>query len=184
MTKKKYTRTPNCKCSMCDKEIYRRPCQIEKYNAVFCSQDCYGKSQQKLNKCTMCDNMILASKNAKTCSKACANKQKIGMRYSPEWTRPKKDKVKALLQLRERLSLERGYKCAECNYNKLPILNIHHIVERSQGGSDELSNLEFLCPTCHAEEHYIRREEIKEEKRKIREEKKRLKEISNNPEIA
>jgi 5-methylcytosine-specific restriction endonuclease McrA len=42
--------------------------------------------------------------------------------------------------------LERGKGNAYCV--------VHHIVRRSDGGSDELENLELVCPTCHAEIHY------------------------------
>ncbi|WP_247686910.1 HNH endonuclease [Pseudoalteromonas luteoviolacea] len=33
--------------------------------------------------------------------------------------------------------------------------NIHHIVERVKGGSDELSNLVLLHPNCHRQLHLI-----------------------------
>jgi len=29
----------------------------------------------------------------------------------------------------------------------------HHRIKRSQGGSDVLENLEWLCPNCHGREH-------------------------------
>ena len=29
----------------------------------------------------------------------------------------------------------------------------HHRIKRSQGGSDVLENLEWLCPDCHGREH-------------------------------
>ena len=32
-------------------------------------------------------------------------------------------------------------------------LEVHHIVHRSKGGSDELENLVTLCDLCHAVEH-------------------------------
>ncbi len=148
-------RQPNCKCSVCSKELYRRPNQLLS-GAVYCSHECKGKSQQKLNKCTMCDNMIMSRLHKKTCSRACANKQKIGLQYN-QLGRPIKDKVKDLVTLRKRIIDLRGDKCARCGYNKYPILHIHHIVEKSKGGSDDINNLELICPLCHAEEHYLRR---------------------------
>jgi 5-methylcytosine-specific restriction endonuclease McrA len=32
-------------------------------------------------------------------------------------------------------------------------LDIHHIVERKNGGSNEMSNLIAVCPNCHRKAH-------------------------------
>ncbi len=43
-----------------------------------------------------------------------------------------------------------GYKCKECgNTNKESILHADHILPVSQGGSDELENLQTLCEECN-----------------------------------
>lgn len=44
-----------------------------------------------------------------------------------------------------------GNQCAECGREEY--LEAHHIVERSDGGTDDISNLLTLCPLCHAEKH-------------------------------
>ncbi|MGI8997293.1 MAG: HNH endonuclease signature motif containing protein [Pyrinomonadaceae bacterium] len=50
---------------------------------------------------------------------------------------------------------ERGARCERCSYFRLPsILCLHHVLPRSKGGKDEPSNLELICPNCHAEVHY------------------------------
>lgn len=47
-----------------------------------------------------------------------------------------------------------GYKCQICKgKHKDSKLEIHHIVFRSQGGSDESENLITLCHTCHSALH-------------------------------
>lgn len=38
--------------------------------------------------------------------------------------------------------------CAICGWNE-SICDLHHIIERSNGGSDELSNLIYVCPNHH-----------------------------------
>ncbi len=49
--------------------------------------------------------------------------------------------------------LERDkHSCQSCGEKDIP-LNVHHIVERSQGGSDLPSNLITLCINCHKEIH-------------------------------
>jgi len=47
-----------------------------------------------------------------------------------------------------------GYKCQYCKgRHKDSKLEIHHIIFRIQGGSDEESNLVTLCHTCHEDLH-------------------------------
>lgn len=48
---------------------------------------------------------------------------------------------------------EAGYRCAVPTCRNILALDIHHIVEVSEGGNDEASNLIALCPTCHALYH-------------------------------
>lgn len=57
---------------------------------------------------------------------------------------------------------ECGYRCAVPTCRGLLAIDIHHIVEVSQGGSNTLDNLIALCPTCHALFHRgtIKRESI------------------------
>lgn len=48
-----------------------------------------------------------------------------------------------------RLNIE----CSNCGWNKAPC-DIHHIVHKAKGGSDDHSNLSYLCPNCHRLAHY------------------------------
>ena len=41
-----------------------------------------------------------------------------------------------------------GGRCARCGYSQ--VLDIHHIILRSEGGSNSNDNLIVLCPNCHA----------------------------------
>lgn len=43
------------------------------------------------------------------------------------------------------------YMCALCGSNRQ--LQIHHVVKRSQGGTNSMHNLITLCSTCHANAH-------------------------------
>ena len=42
--------------------------------------------------------------------------------------------------------------CSCCGWNKASC-DIHHIVPRGSGGSDEYSNLTYICPNCHRLAH-------------------------------
>ena len=147
----KYKRNPNIRCTVCKKEIYRRPGQIKQSSrGLFCSQTCYGLALRKEHPCVVCGAPILASANKKTCSRSCANTHRAGIKYN---TGARKDKVQYLRGLKLRLLKLRGSTCERCNYNKYEILNVHHKDKNRQHNT--MQNLELLCPNCHAEEHYL-----------------------------
>ena len=56
-------------------------------------------------------------------------------------------------QTRQLLLTECGYRCAVPRCRGILALDMHHIYEVHQGGSDDLANLIALCPTCHALYH-------------------------------
>ncbi len=145
-----YERNPNTKCIVCSKPIYRRPAETMR-GRVFCSQTCYGAANRKETPCIVCGIPIQAHLNKKTCSRACANKNRTGIRYKIGSPR---DKVKDERALKLRLMASRGTVCERCGYNKKEILNVHH-KDRNHGNND-MGNLELLCPNCHAEEHHLK----------------------------
>ena len=51
------------------------------------------------------------------------------------------------LRIRSYILFRDGFRCQECGYYKH--LEVHHIVPRSKGGTDEFSNLVTLCKECH-----------------------------------
>ena len=146
-----YKRKPNCSCKECGREIYRRPFQLEKGH-VFCSTKCANIRNKKVHPCPVCGNEVYGRKNSLTCSRRCSNIHRTGTRYKVG--RPR-DKVAVLRTIRSELIAERGGKCNRCPFSMVEILQIHHIIERSNGGTDDPSNLEVLCPNCHTMHHYL-----------------------------
>lgn len=57
---------------------------------------------------------------------------------------------------------ECGYRCSVPTCRNILALDMHHIIEVSEGGGNAPDNLIVLCPTCHALFHRgeIRRESI------------------------
>jgi hypothetical protein len=147
----KSIRKPNTKCIICNKPIYKRPFQIQlNNNRVFCSITCYGISCRKEIPCTVCGKLILAGLNKKTCSRSCANKHRIGIKYKRNNLR---DKVVSYRHLKIRLLNQRGKTCQRCGYAKFEILQVHH--KDRDKNNNNLENLELMCPNCHFEEHYL-----------------------------
>jgi hypothetical protein len=112
---------------------------------------CYGTSCRKEITCSVCGTLILASRNAKTCIRKCADIQRTGLKYKQG--RSTKDKVKSQRALKLRLIQKRGQVCEKCSYARPALLEVHH-KDRNKT-YNELENLELICPNCHAEEHYL-----------------------------
>ena len=62
-------------------------------------------------------------------------------------TETKHRRIRSLLLKHGGLCADCGCRIAETGYQ------IHHVVPKSQGGSDRLDNLILLCPNCHAARH-------------------------------
>ncbi len=138
----------NCSCSLCGSKMYRRPSQLTS-GRVYCSRSCHGIAQRFTKECPVCGKSYWGTKQ--TCSRACANKRRTGTRYLGE---NKNNKAFQGWFLKEKLCAERGGKCEMCGYENYNILQIHHIIPKADGGTDESRNLMILCPNCHMEEHH------------------------------
>lgn len=148
------SRKPNTKCSICPKEIYRKPSQIKINQAVYCGKACYGVSKRKEKGCKICNTPIVARLNKLTCSRECYKTYRTQLNNEHCWGRKPRDNSEVnTKQARQKFIKERGSKCELCPYNKPEVLNVHHIIERCNGGTNHKTNLIVICPTCHAEIH-------------------------------
>lgn len=57
------------------------------------------------------------------------------------------------LALRVELAEIRGGFCERCGWANFAGLQVHHKIQRCDGGTDEHENLELLCSNCHTEHH-------------------------------
>jgi hypothetical protein len=146
-------RKPNTNCSHCNNPFYRAPKYKREVN--YCSQPCAQIYRVKLIACKMCTNTFKAGLNKVTCSKECAIKhRKDPNRTHCKGRPPKPDHIKHTTRsLKKLLLIERGSKCELCPYAISATLNIHHIKEKKNGGTDHKENLLLICPNCHAEIH-------------------------------
>lgn len=143
-------RKPNCKCLECEKEIYRRPAQLVSGN-IFCSSSCSNKRFKKPDIiCPVCEKIIDRARHVKICSRECSNVHRSGIKYKQG--RPN-DKSFKFRKLKSKL-LETQNKCNRCTFDFIEILEVHHKIERCNGGTDNIDNLELLCPNCHSIHHY------------------------------
>jgi 5-methylcytosine-specific restriction endonuclease McrA len=140
-------RRPNTSCTICQKPIYRRPAQIQS-GQVYCSQICCGKSQQKPKQCPICAKSYSGAK--RTCSRECANKNRQGISYTKENASNLAYRGK---MIKEQVAKRCQGICERCGEKNYAILQVHHKIERYRGGTDNLENLELLCPNCHMTHH-------------------------------
>ena len=52
---------------------------------------------------------------------------------------------------RRKLEITWNYQCAVCS--KTDYLEMHHIIPKAEGGTDDYDNLILLCPAHHQEMH-------------------------------
>lgn len=130
-------------CKECRVNILIRPYDHKRNRGKFCSKRCAAIFNNKIRKnntlkCRICDNPFTSkTKHAKYCSDKCRK------------SKQKKVKKKYRYHLSTRIRSKYGsLPCFECGWNE-SICDIHHIKPRSKGGSDEPSNLAFLCPNHH-----------------------------------
>ena len=150
-------RIPNCECSVCSKKIYRRPNEIAKgnvYSGIKCRQRGLTKNIFSCQKCGKEFHRKSKKKNytPKYCSVACSNKGRAGT-YDYGSYENKRNRVYKQRSLRLKLAHQRGAKCESCGIDNFYLLDIHHVIPQSQGGTDDLDNLKLLCKNCHAIEH-------------------------------
>lgn len=140
-------RNPNCVCKICSTPVYRRPNQIVAGN-VYCSRQCTGVDQRQNKTCKICGGSYVGNKA--TCSRTCANKSRTVINYTKE---NKFNNAYRGTILKEKVARLRGGICERCQEKNYSILQIHHKTERYKGGTDDIKNLELLCPNCHASHH-------------------------------
>lgn len=137
------------RCKYCGKKI----------NGKRICEECLAKN---ITKCKYCGDKIYVSNRSGACmDKNCRIKKLIEDDLYISST--KKSNASAPDLIREIFNNT----CIVCGYNKH--IEIHHILPRSEGGENRLSNIVPLCPNCHTEVHYdlIKAEDYKKKTKEI-----------------
>lgn len=168
--KRQQKELPDLLCSQCGKTFYRSPAE-RKLNNNYCSRTCANQAQSRAIqdapnlrttegtevKCIHCGNSFYVKphrhKKAKYCSRACFHAQRFGRSLragekniegtnNPNY-KGTSNLVTARLTGRKHL----GTKCMICGWDE--ITDIHHIIPRRHGGTNNIENLIVLCPNHH-----------------------------------
>lgn len=151
-------------CTQCQKEFLVLTKELQRNNGKFCSHACsttyHNLLKPKLNN-VVCSNCGLTfhkspskMKDSKSglffCNRICKDKaQQLGglKQIQPQHYHS------GLAAYREIAKRHHKHCCNRCGYDKLPILEVHHI-DRNRNNNLP-TNLEILCSRCHDEEHYL-----------------------------
>lgn len=149
-------RYPNSECKRCQKPIYRRPAEIERYkNGVFCGRDCFHLEtwgrlpREQVISCRICKKQFQrthSNRNAFYCSRSCSNKGRKGTKYIG--LNAGNASQQRLAALKERFGFSRCM-VEGCYYDKT--FDVHRFVPGRSGGLYKIGNMFAICPNHHAE---------------------------------
>lgn len=161
-------------CLNCDKKFVvdrsalQRSYKKSKHEGRFCSLSCAAKYRSKYYlkpepnvECAYCGKLFYKNKSKQTKSKSglffCCREhkdsaQKIG--GIAEIMPPHYGVANGKNTFRKEALKMLPNKCTNCNYDKyIEVLEVHHKDRNRKNNS--ITNLEFLCPTCHMEKHFL-----------------------------
>ncbi len=138
-------------CGWCNKDFSVEKKEVNRGGGKFCSLSCGASNNNSHRKpvtkiCGFCERSYQTTgKTSLYCTKSCSQKArktrtiKAGNKYTNRST------------LQRRIIKKLGpqeFKCYICEWNEASC-DIHHIIPKSKGGSDNFSNLTVLCPNHH-----------------------------------
>ena len=130
-------------CQSCGKSFQVDIREVKRGNGKYCSLSCAAKAPKALQYKQVCKHcgkeFMSASKNAKYCSNLCKQKN---------YRERQKSQVNTYSSIKTYYKLFENVPCEICGWDKTT-RDLHHIVEVSNGGATELSNLICVCPNCH-----------------------------------
>ena len=130
-------------CKYCDKPFESRDPRTK-----FCGRSCAAKFNNTIRH--------ISNEHRRNASKAMHKYWKDHPREKEKKDRlsqqGKNKRPKSILDLSKRtiskICRRMNMSCSRCGWNE-EICDIHHIVPKRKGGSDDHSNLTYLCPNCH-----------------------------------
>ena len=159
------------KCCGCENKFNAPLKEVKRGNGRFCSVSCGSKYRIRVKTgdiitCVMCGghkyktkSKIKSKSKLNFCSRRCkelAQRRKSSYYHllSPHKNKEvmgvntyRKDFMDSLTEI----------KCNRCEYNKLiEILEVHH--KNRNRKDNHFKNLELLCPNCHKEEHFKKKD--------------------------
>lgn len=157
-------------CTTCEKEFNKIPSQVKKTKNHFCSRSCAATFNNKIYKkrnphdihviCALCETERTSYTN-KFCNTCLGSKlngaDAKSQLYIKQWLNGEISgggKYRLSNTVRNYLLEQHNYACSKCTWSEINLttgkvpLDINHI--DGDGNNHVPSNLEVLCPNCHA----------------------------------
>ena len=140
---------------------------IGDYRAKFCSRKCAAifnnshrehttKGKIKLTKCIRCGEIFEASVHIPASRCICNKCKKHNRVHSKKNIRTIYDlSRRTISKILKRINA----KCSICGWSESSC-DIHHIIPKKDGGTDDMNNLIMVCPNCHRICHTINKYSI------------------------
>lgn len=165
-------------CKTCGKEFTVKPSQVAKGRGIYCSRDCQFANHHVIKHCEACGKEIRVKNytanmgQGRYCSIACRSIDYIrtgvlagenapryidGKSHTPEGEvrrsalrRARKRSASGTYTVAEweELCAKYGNHCLACGRDDVP-LTVDHVIPLSQGGANDISNLQPLCLSCN-----------------------------------
>lgn len=128
------------KCKTCNESFLADTREINRGNALYCSRSCAAKAPKlvEFNKvCKHCGKDYIANhQHSKFCSNYCKQKN-YRLKSKSEET-----------NMKQLYKLFQDIPCEICGWNETS-RDLHHIIEVSKGGKNEINNIISVCPNHH-----------------------------------
>ena len=156
-------------CKFCNKDFLVEKREVNRGHGIFCSSRCFGQEHSRLSKlalpkpsnavCAYCNKSFYRKPSHFSQSKSslhfcCRIHKDLAQKFNGVLF-PYQPKYKDGQGSYRKRALENlPNKCNRCSYNKYTAVLIVHHIDRNRS-NNSTSNLEILCPNCHAEEHFL-----------------------------
>lgn len=157
----KWNKKPNCKCSICEKDMYLKPSRLKRVkNGISCSIECSSKLKSKYFTGEGNHQFgLIGDLNSSFSENVIYNKAGYLVEYCPGHPRPNDNSIKGSRVLQHRLVVERNYKKFDFKYfeeiNGWIVLkqeyDVHHINEIKD--DNRIENLMILTRSEHTSLH-------------------------------
>lgn len=166
-------------CDYCGKEFLRRNYEVGRASKNFCSKSCAGKGSSVANlhvvrqpaqelTCEYCGKTykrkVSRLRTSRFCSRECVSAYR-----SREWHDEKNPNFRHGMNQTSAKRIALAFyepRCAICGWDT--IIDIHHIIKKARGGTNDVANLIVLCPNHHkmAERGMISKEQLHDAQQK------------------
>lgn len=160
-------KTEQRNCLQCNKPFQASVRELKRGNAKFCSLRCARHHQAAARQspppnqtCSLCGKVFYRRESSRKNSRSglafcCRRHKDEAQRIENCFVEIQPDHYgDGTSGYRSKALNNFQHQCARCGYGKRPeILEVHHKDGNHQHNA--LENLEFLCPTCHEETHFL-----------------------------